>query len=187
VPLKIPVALTRRVAEFDAAVDGALDGLRGRRVPDRLFYGASALGEHGMIWLFLAAAQCLRGDRHWRAAIRVFIGEGLESLVVNGAIKSMFHRARPAVDAPRPLPLRIPLTSSFPSGHASSSFFSAALLADDDPALAPLYYGLAVVVSLSRIYVRIHHASDVVGGVVVGAGLGHLAKLVAPLDHPESR
>jgi undecaprenyl-diphosphatase len=78
--------------------------------------------------------------------------------------------------------MRIPLTSSFPSGHASSSFFSAALLADGDPAWAPVYYGLAVVVSLSRVYVKIHHASDVVGGIVVGAGLGEVAKHLAPLD-----
>jgi undecaprenyl-diphosphatase len=167
-------------------VDGAFDRIRGHRVVDRVFYGASALGEHGMVWLLLAAARGLRGDRHWRAANRVFIGAGLESLIVNGAIKSMFRRARPVTDAPRPLPMRIPLTSSFPSGHASSSFFSAALLADGDPTLAPLYYGLAIVVSLSRVYVKIHHASDVVGGVVVGAGLGQLAKQVAPLDRPQA-
>ncbi|MBV1892947.1 MAG: phosphatase PAP2 family protein, partial [Ilumatobacteraceae bacterium] len=34
-------------------------------------------------------------------------------------------------------------------------------------------------VGISRAYVRIHHASDVVGGVVVGAVLGILGRRMA--------
>jgi undecaprenyl-diphosphatase len=36
-------------------------------------------------------------------------------------------------------------------------------------------------VALSRVHVRIHHASDVVGGVAVGVALGALAKKAWPL------
>jgi membrane-associated phospholipid phosphatase len=34
------------------------------------------------------------------------------------------------------------------------------------------------VVAASRIHVRIHHGSDVIGGIVVGVGLGAIAKRV---------
>ena len=37
---------------------------------------------------------------------------------------------------------------------------------------APLWWTLATVVAASRAYVRIHHASDVVAGMAVGAALG---------------
>jgi undecaprenyl-diphosphatase len=175
------------VDRFDAAVDGLFDHLRGHPAVDRVMYGASALGEFGLLWVMLGALRGLRGDHHWRAAVRVGAAVGIDSVLVNAGVKSLFRRQRPVVDAPRPYPLRIPLTSSFPSGHATSAFSAATLLADGDPALAPLYYAAATVVALSRIHVRIHHASDVVGGIAIGIGLGRLGRRLAPLDPPPVR
>ena len=98
---------------------------------------------------------------------------GGESLLVNGVIKSALHRHRPVweEDRPRPHRIRRPRTSSFPSGHASAAFTAAGLLSQGDP-LWPLYYGVAAVVASSRVYVKIHHASDVVAGAAIGVGLG---------------
>lgn len=177
----LPPGFSRSISRFDAAADRAFDRLRGNAAADRLFYGASAIGEHGLVWMALGGLLALRGRDHRRAAKRVAAGIIVESLVVNGGIKSLFRRSRPVHDFPRPLPLRIPITSSFPSGHASAAFFAATLLSDGDPALAPVYWTLAVIVSVSRIHVKIHHASDVLGGMVVGAGLGMLAKGLVPL------
>jgi len=112
---------------------------------------------------------------------------GIESILVNAGIKSLFRRRRPVVEAERPLPLRTPLTSSFPSGHATSAFCAATLLADGDPGLAPLYYAAATVVALSRIHVKIHHASDVAGGIAIGMALGRAGRHVAPLEPPPVR
>jgi undecaprenyl-diphosphatase len=172
------------LGRFDAEIDGLFERWRGHRAVDRLFYGASALGDHGMLWVMLGALRGLRGDRHWRAAVRVAVAVGLESILVNVGIKSLFRRRRPVVEAARPLPLRTPLTSSFPSGHATSAFCAATLLADGDPGLAPLYYTAATVVALSRIHVRIHHASDVAAGMAVGLVLGRLGRHLAPLEPP---
>lgn len=180
--MKLPEGVAGRVAAFDAAVDRVFDRWRGQPAIDRLFYGASALGEHGMIWVLLGALLGLRGHRYGRAAARVMIGIPVESVIVNGGVKTLFRRRRPVHDGPRPLPLRIPMTSSFPSGHASSAFFAATLLAEGDPALAPLYYAVAATVAASRVYVKIHHASDVVGGIAVGRLLGSTARRLVPLD-----
>ena len=169
------------VRRFDDSVEGALERWRGHRVADRVFYGASELGDHSLIWLILGALRGLRSEHDWKAAMRVGAGMGIESALVNLGIKSLFGRTRPRSDeGSRPLPLRQPRTSSFPSGHATSAFVGAALLAEDDP-LWPIYYAVAVVVSLSRVYVRIHHASDVVGGVAVGMLLGRVGRRLAPL------
>jgi undecaprenyl-diphosphatase len=171
------------VDRFDDAVEGVLDGWRGNRAVDRVFYGASALGDHSLIWLILGALRGLRADHHWKAAMRLGAGMGLESALVNLGIKSLFRRSRPTPETSRPMHLRQPRTSSFPSGHATSAFVGAGLLAEDDP-LWPLYYAVAVVVATSRVYVRIHHASDVVAGVVVGIPLGWLGRRLVPLSPP---
>jgi undecaprenyl-diphosphatase len=144
-------------------------------------YAASAVGDHGIIWLVLAVLQAVRRPDHWRLTLlRAAAGLGVESVVVNGPVKWVFRRTRPVHEGPRPLHLRTPLTSSFPSGHASSAFFGAALLSEGDP-WRPLYYAIAVVVASSRIHVKIHHASDVIAGAAVGALLGELARRLVPV------
>ena len=53
------------------------------------------------------------------------------------------------------------------------------MLAQGDP-LWPLYYGLAAVVASSRVYVKVHHASDVLAGAALGIGLGALGRRLWP-------
>jgi undecaprenyl-diphosphatase len=169
------------VARFDDRVDTAFDRMRGNPGADRLFYGASELGDFSLVWFILGALRGLRSQRDWQAAVRVGAGLAIESALVNGVIKSFFRRRRP-VDTGfvHRLPLRRPRTSSFPSGHATSAFSAAALLSEDD-ALWPLYYAVATVVATSRVYVKMHHASDVVAGAAFGSFVGHAARRVFPL------
>jgi len=178
------------VNSFDSAVDRYFDEhLRDRTSVDRLMYAASALGDHGILWLLIASARqgqrLHRGERSWRPFVRAAAGVGIESALVNGPVKWIFRRERPIVDTPRTRHLRQPRTSSFPSGHATSAFCAAALLRDDDP-LWPLYYAAAIVVATSRVHVRIHHASDVAGGIVLGIALGELARWLVPLSPAQS-
>jgi undecaprenyl-diphosphatase len=171
--------------QLDVAVDDWFEAhLRGRPLVDRLMYAASAVGDHGLIWLALAVLQAgRRPAQPQRRLLRAAAGLGIESALVNGPVKWLFRRTRPVHEGPRPLHLRRPLTSSFPSGHASSAFFGAAVLSDGDP-WWPLYYAIAVVVASSRIHVKIHHASDVVAGSAIGAALGALARRLLPVQAP---
>ncbi len=178
---KIPIP--RAVEPFDDLVDRWFDRhLRDRRAVDLVMYGASAVGDHGIVWLALAGLQAGRRGPGWQKPfLRAAIGLGAESALVNGPVKFMFRRTRPVYAGDRPLHLRTPRTSSFPSGHSTAAFFGAALLRDGDP-LWPLYYALAVVVAASRVHVKIHHASDVLGGVAVGIALGELARHIVPVE-----
>lgn len=176
----LPTKARKRVDQFDSRVDTWLDRYRGNPTLDRIFYGASALGDHGLAWLMLGALRGLRSEHDWHAAVRVGLGVGVESALVNVGIKSLFRRARPVFEGDRPFKLRRPRSSSFPSGHATSAFTAAALLSDGDD-LWPLYYGAAVIIASSRAYVKIHHASDVLAGVAVGVALGALGRHFFPL------
>lgn len=178
----MPIARARKaVLAFDDAVDRRLDRVRGHVVVDRVMYEASELGDWSLIWHLVGAGQGLLPGRDPMTALRLSAILGVESLLVNGGIKSLFRRTRPVWvdDRPRPHYLRTPMSSSFPSGHASSAFTAAGLLAPGDP-LGPLYYGLAVVVATSRVYVKIHHASDVVAGAALGVGLAAVARRLWP-------
>ena len=45
------------IATFDATVDGWADRLRGNTLADRVFYGLSKVGDHGMVWHAIALAR----------------------------------------------------------------------------------------------------------------------------------
>lgn len=171
------------VDRFDLAVESLFDHLRGRPMVDRVFYTASELGDWSLLWQLLAVARGLRRGGDLEETIRVSAIMGLESAIVNGGIKSFFRRQRPTWDDPRPHKLRVPRTSSFPSGHATAATVFA-IVAGEDDSLAPVYVLLGVLVAASRIHVRIHHGSDVVGGVVVGAALGKAFQRWWPLGAP---
>lgn len=170
------------IDRFDKAVDSFLDRFRGTEPTDRIIYGLTELGDFGLIWVLLAFLRGLRSEEDARAAWRLAAALGVESLVINGLVKSQFKRERPVVQEPRPHRLRIPLTTSFPSGHSSTAMVAGILLAQrsSTPTKVALF-GLGGLVAISRIHVRIHHASDVVGGLAVGLGLGAVARTVWPL------
>ena len=182
----LPAGAIAGIGEFDRRVDEEFQLLRRSEIANRVFYGASAVGDHGLVWMALAGLQALRHRSHdWRRPLRrAVLGLMVESIVVNGPVKWVFRRQRPVQVSRRPRHLRQPRSSSFPSGHASAAFFGAALLRDDD-GWWPAYYLIAAVVAASRVHVRIHHASDVVGGVVVGTLLGELTRALVPVGPTE--
>ena len=177
----LPDALARAIGAFDVATEDVFDRhLRGRPVPDRLFFTASALGDFSVLWHLVAGGRALVSPSFRPAARRLTVALAVESLLVNWGVKSLVRRARPTGHHLRPHRLRRPRTSSFPSGHATSGFLAASLLAEGSA--TPLtWYALAGVVAVSRVHVRIHHASDVVAGAAIGLGLGAAAKRWLPL------
>ncbi|MGH9304150.1 MAG: phosphatase PAP2 family protein [Acidimicrobiales bacterium] len=173
------------IRRFDDSVDGLFGHLRGHRSVDRLFYTASALGDFGLVWVMLALVRALRGrPNDERAGARSVVATGVESVLVNAGLKALFGRGRPlAPDIVHPFPFRQPLTSSFPSGHATAAFCAATLLSEGDD-LACAYFAAATVIAFSRVHVRIHHASDVLGGIAVGLALGRIGAMLSPLPDP---
>ncbi|MDP6965403.1 MAG: phosphatase PAP2 family protein [Acidimicrobiales bacterium] len=167
-------------AAFDNKIDLAWERFRGNPVLDRTFYLASELADFSVLWHIMGLSRGLAGGSAQREAVRLSAALIAESGIVNGILKSLFHRDRPDHSEERPHELRQPVTSSFPSGHASAAFLAATLLSDRSK-FKPLWYGLAGIVATSRIHVRIHHASDVIAGALVGLGLSRIVKKFFPL------
>jgi undecaprenyl-diphosphatase len=176
-----------RVRAFDDRVDAWVERHRGPRL-DPLFFGLSSAADHGLLWIALGAIRSARsGDP--APALRLAAAMGVESALTNGPVKACFRRIRPPHDPASPLPfgplpygMHRPRTSAFPSGHATSAFTAATLLSRGTSA-GPLYFGLAALVASSRVYVRMHHPSDVLGGVALGLVFGQvLTRLLGHLD-----
>ena len=160
--------LLDRVAAFDAAVDRGFEPFRTPAL-DKVVYRLSSAADHSLLWHAVGAARALTHHDNLAHALRFSLAIGVESALTNGPVKSLFQRVRPAEydELAFHHGLRRPITSSFPSGHATAAFCAATLLGG-----GPVWYGAATAVAATRIYVRLHHASDVVAGAAFGVALG---------------
>jgi undecaprenyl-diphosphatase len=100
-------------------------------------------------------------------ALAVAAAFGLSS-AASSALKELVDRPRPSVD---PL-VTLPSSASFPSGHATTAFAAAVAVAVLVPRLRAPALALATLVALSRVYLGVHYAVDIVGGALLGSAVG---------------
>lgn len=164
------------ITRIDDAAERATEPLRNNRVTNKIFAAASHVGDFSLVWHVLGLLRAIGSMDRLYEAIALSSALGVESLVVNQGIKRIFRRERPTIQGDDRFNIRRPRTSSFPSGHASSATFAAILLTSfSSGPIIILWWVIAAVIATSRIVVRIHHASDILGGIVTGALLGALA------------
>jgi membrane-associated phospholipid phosphatase len=110
-------------------------------------------------------------------ATELIISVGVSSLF-SDVMKKAFHRERPADRYPGQIFASSPVhDGSFPSGHSTLAFNTAATLAFDYPKWYVIVPSLAWAgsVGYSRMYLGKHYPSDVLGGAVVGIGSAYLS------------
>lgn len=128
----------------------------------------SYIGYAGIIWIIISIALIIRKET--RKAGIVTLATMLICYTFNDIlIKGLVDRPRPFETIPELTVLTfIPGSSSFPSGHACSSFASALILTKFLGRRGALFYILAALIAVSRIYVGVYYLSDVVDGAIVG-------------------
>ena len=153
---------------LDAAVDRMVDRVRSPAL-DGVVYRLSSAADHSLLWHLCGAGVAIARGGDLGYAARFAGAMGAESLLTNGVVKTLFRRVRPApyADIEFLHGLHRPITSSFPSGHATAAFCAATLLGG-----GPGWYAVATSVAATRVYVRLHHASDVAAGAAFGLLLG---------------
>lgn len=166
---------------FDEFGDGLFASLRGRRVPDAVFWAASEGADYSRAWHAINLALLATGRHRGDQTVRLAVALGVESAIVNGGLKNLFPRERPPLNDDATFEVRRPRTKSFPSGHSSSACLTAVLLSDTVPVLRPVWWSLAAIVAVSRVHNRMHHPSDVVAGAVIGTAMGVAVRRRWPL------
>jgi undecaprenyl-diphosphatase len=170
-----------RVAQFDDTVDGLFEPLRGRPALDAAAKVVANLSDHGFVWAVEAGWRARRSGPERRRAVRALAVAGISSSLINASVKAVVGRARPdrtdVVLGAGQVPVREPTSSSFPSGHTLAAFCVATVMADRArPMSSATRFVAAGLVGASRLHLRAHHASDVIGGMVVGVGVGLLGR-----------
>jgi membrane-associated phospholipid phosphatase len=170
-PELAPTTTLPFVGEFDLSVFHWMDDIR-NGVLTLLARFLNVLGG-GIVTipLRIAVTAWLLFRTRWRALATWVITWAAAELILSGA-KTFFHRGRP------PLPLVEVVGFSFPSGHAVAGAATAValVLVVLSPGQARRRWELAAVafafvMAMSRVYLNAHWFSDVVAGVLLGAGV----------------
>ena len=143
----------------------------------------SDAANYSRLWLGIAGVLAVvGGSRGRRAATSGVVAIGITSAVANLGIKPIARRKRPdraGEEVPEARQVRMPESTSFPSGHSASAFAFASSVGDELPILgAPLLF-LAGGVAYSRVHTGVHYPGDAVIGSLVGASVGGVVAAVS--------
>ncbi len=189
--------LAERLADWLAQLDGptrrkVAEGLRELSAVDQAIYSAVAstptpsldeplrrlsnAANNSRLWLAIAALLAASGGRTGRrAAARGTMAIGVTSALVNLGVKPLWSRQRPdraGAGVPEQRDVRMPDSTSFPSGHAASGFAFASAIGREQPWLGLALRFLAGAVAYSRVHTGVHYPGDAAVGALIGAATG---------------
>ena len=160
------------------ALDGAMRRLSWAANYSRLSLASSAL-------------LALTGRRTGRRAATMGLASlGVTATMVNLAVKPLGRRRRPdrlARDVPLARHVRMPVSRSFPSGHAAAAFAFATGVGHESPAAAVPLRALAVLVAYSRVHTGVHYPADVLAGAAMGTALAQFTARARDRHAPHGR
>jgi len=143
----------------------------------------TSTGDTGFIWIILCIIMLF--NKHTRkAGVVMTLSLAMTYVMCDIVLKNIIMRARPFeknsefFNFINSVGYKLPDSSSFPSGHAASSFAVAYALFICDKKCGKLCLIWAILVALSRIYMCVHYPTDVFAGIMLGFIIAHVASLI---------
>jgi len=170
------------ILEFDSTVLLWIQENIRNPILNPVFIFITHLGDSGIFWIALSLILCI--FKKTRKAGFFALGALLLSVIVNNAIlKNLIGRIRPyEIIAGLECLVKHATDPSFPSGHTGASIAAATVYLKTLPkkfSIPALI--LAILISLSRLYIGIHYPTDVIAGAITGAALGLIACMIGDL------
>ena len=154
-------------------------------------------GSYGLVIAALAAAIMACGHLLDRPREVVAGRLGLFAVIAGGLsveiLKRLFCRSRPLAEGAGRFFTAFPCLDkgswlrSFPSGHSVTAFALAYVLSRAYPRGSPVFYALATMVALSRVYLASHFLSDIVAGAALGLFAGWIVCRLATFPLRDAR
>jgi membrane-associated phospholipid phosphatase len=145
---------------------------------DQALRRLSRAADHSKLSIASAAALAVAGGSTGRRAAAMGLASvTVTATVVNLLLKPLGRRRRPdrsAQRVPAARHVRMPISSSFPSGHSAAAFAFATGVGHVSPVAGVPLYGLAALVAYSRIHTGVHFPGDVVVGALAGGALAEI-------------
>lgn len=170
----------RWLSELDR-VDAALySAVAGTSTPglDNSMRRLSSAANYSRLSIASAATLALTGGQTGRRAAAFGLASvTVTATVVNIAVKPLSRRRRPdrlAERVPVDRHVRMPISTSFPSGHSAAAFAFATGVGHVMPMVAIPLRALAALVAYSRVHTGVHYPGDVVAGSLMGVALAQL-------------
>lgn len=127
------------------------------------------ISEYGFIWMILICI--LMSSKKYRKIGFIVAFSFLLSRIQVHTLKELIKRPRPFMELTY-LNIYIPKpnSSSFPSGHAISSFATVSVLIKmlENKHYKFILLLTAIIVSISRLYLMVHYPSDLIVGIILG-------------------
>ncbi|MBZ9608762.1 phosphatase PAP2 family protein [Clostridium estertheticum] len=154
--------------KFDSSILLYIKGNMHGTIMDKVMVAITSLGDNGAIWIIMAIALMVN-KKYRKIGFMALLALLLSAILGEVILKNVVQRIRPSADIPAvDLLIVKPLSYSFPSGHTTSSFAVAGVLAKHFKNYALEIFSLAALIAFSRLYLYVHYPTDVLGGVLLG-------------------
>jgi len=158
---------------FDVAILEWLHGHQSKALT-AVMVEMTYLGTGTVVIVVVGVAALFLWHTEHKHSARLLLAATIGNILLNGALKLVYHRPRPSVFAWQ----TTAVSSSFPSGHAMSATVVYGTVAYLLMRLQKHHWAkmltltgatlLILLICLTRLYLGVHYPSDVLGGIVVG-------------------
>ena len=158
---------------FDVAILEWLHGHQSKALT-AVMVEMTYLGTGTVVIVVVGVAALFLWHTEHKHSARLLLAATIGNILLNGALKLVYHRPRPSVFAWQ----TTAVSSSFPSGHAMSATVVYGTVAYLLMRLQKHRWAkmltltgatlLILLICLTRLYLGVHYPSDVLGGIVVG-------------------
>lgn len=126
------------------------------------------IGDWMLLWAILFLIYFI-WKKQYKAAKQLAFSLCLSFFLNQILLKNIVRRPRPFVNNPElPSLIKEPTSYSFPSSHSATSFAVASSLSIINKVFTVGSMFLATLIAFSRVYLNVHHPSDVLVGALVG-------------------